>query len=129
MKGMKKGFSSVESQRGSSKLSAVLWIGALAAIIYVIARIAPVYILNYQIQNLFEVNANRIETTPIKDIKADITYKLQVIHAPITIDDVVINQNSPVSVTISAQYSVSVKFVDDFKITFNLKPEATTEVQ
>ncbi len=118
-----------KDQTGSSKISTFIWVLVLAAIVYAIIKIAPVYIINYQIQNLFEVNANRIQTAGLSDIKSDIGSKLTNIHAPITIDDVTISQNDPQSVTISAEYSVVVKFVDDFKITFKFKPKATTEVQ
>ncbi len=119
----------VNKQTGSSKLSAFIWLIVLAVIVYVIIKIAPVYIRNYQIQNLFEVNANRIETTPISDIKADIAGKLANLNAPITINDVDMNQTSPTSLKISAEYSVTVKFIDDYKITFKFKPKATTDVQ
>jgi hypothetical protein len=118
-----------KDQTGSSKFSAFVWILILAMIVYAIIKIAPVYIINYQIQNLFEVNANRIQTAALSDIKSDIASKLTNIHAPITIDDVVISQDNSQSVTISARYSVAVKFVDDFKITFKFNPKATTEEQ
>ncbi|MCL4468786.1 MAG: DUF4845 domain-containing protein [Deltaproteobacteria bacterium] len=119
----------INEENGSSKVSTVIWLLILAVIVYVIIKIAPVYIVNYQIQNLFEVNANRIQTTALGDIKADIASKLVNIHAPITINDVTINQRDPQSVTISAEYSVVVKFVDDLKITFHFKPKAITDVQ
>ncbi len=118
-----------KDQTGGSTFSAFIWILIFAVIVYVIVKIAPVYIRNYQIQNLFEVNANRIQTTPMSDIKADIKGKLANLNAPITINDVDIDETSPVSVTISADYSVAVKFVDDYKITFKFKPKATTEIQ
>ena len=117
----------INEETGSSKVSTILWLLILAGIVYTVIKIAPVYIINYQIQNLFEVNANRIQTTALSDIKADIASKLTNIHAPITIDDVNINQTSQTSVTISAEYSVTVKFVDDLKITFHFKPNAITE--
>ncbi len=119
----------INGETGSSKVSTVIWLLILAFIVYMVIKIAPVYIINYQIQNLFEVNANRIQTTALGDIKADIASKLVNIHAPITIDDVTISQNDPQSVTISAEYSVVVKFVDDLKITFHFKPKAITDVQ
>jgi putative flippase GtrA len=118
-----------KDQTGSTKLSTMIWLLVLALIVYTIIKIAPVYIRNYQIQNLFEVNANRIQTTPMSDIKADIAGKLVNLNAPITINDVDMNQTSPVSVTISAEYSVAVKFVDDYKITFKFKPKAITDVR
>ncbi len=117
------------NQTGGSKLSAIIWILVLALIVYGSVKIVPVYIINYQIQNLFEVNADRAETTPLQDIKSDVAAKLQTMHAPVTIDDVTITQNDPKSLTIRAQYSVTVKFVDDFKITFHFNPEAKTEVE
>ncbi len=116
-------------QAGSSKVSTLVWILILAVIVYAVVKIAPVYIRNYQIQNLFEVNANRIQTTPLSDIKADIQQKLATIKAPITIDDVAINQTSRTSVTIAAEYSATVKFIDDYKLTFHFRPKATTDVQ
>ncbi len=119
----------INEETGASKVSAVIWLLILATIVYVVIKIAPVYIVNYQIQNLFEVNANRIQTAQLSDIKMDIASKLVNIHAPITIKDVTINQSDPQSVTISAEYSVVVKFVDDLKITFHFKPKATTDVQ
>ncbi len=119
----------INEETGESKITTVIWLLILAVIVYVIIKIAPVYIVNYQIQNLFEVNANRIQTTALTDIKADISSKLVNIHAPITINDVTISQSDPQSVTISAEYSVVVKFVDDLKITFHFKPKAITDVQ
>lgn len=124
---MQKVLKHVHGETGKTKVSTVIWILILAVIVFVIIKIAPVYIINYQIQNLFEVNANRIQTASLEDIKGDITSKLSNIHAPITIEDVNINQTSQTSVTISAEYSVTVKFVDDLKITFHFKPEATTD--
>ena len=114
-------------QTGNMKVSTMVWLLVLALIVYIVVKIAPVYIINYQIQNLFEVNANRIETTPLGDIKANIAERLVNLKAPITINDVDINQTNHASVTISAEYSVTVKFVDDLKITFHFKPEATTD--
>jgi len=119
----------INSQKGSSKLSTLVWLLVLAIIVYAGIKVVPVYILNYQIQNLFEVNANRVQTTPLNDIKADIAAKLTNMHAPITIDDVIIENNETGGITISAQYSVVVKFVDDWQIKFNFKPEAKTDVQ
>lgn len=126
---MKKVSMYLHGQTGKTKVSTIVWILILAAIVYVIVKIAPVYIINYQIQNLFEVNANRIQTTPMSDIKADIQQKLANLNAPITMDDVTFNQNSPTSITISTEYSTAVKFVDGYKITFHFSPKATTDVQ
>ena len=119
----------INEEIGSSTISTILWLLIPAVIVYVVIKIAPVYIINYQIQNLFEINANRIQTMALSDIKADLASKLTNIHAPITIDDVTISQNDPQSVTISAEYSVVVKFIDDLKITFHFKPKAITDVQ
>ncbi|MGB9734746.1 MAG: DUF4845 domain-containing protein [bacterium] len=116
-------------QTGSSKITTLIWLLILAGIVYMGVKIVPVYIRNYQIQNLFEVNANRIQTTPLSDIKADISSKLTNMHAPITMDDVNITDNGSHGIIISAQYSVVVKIVDDWKITFNFNPKAETNVQ
>ncbi|MCL5277133.1 MAG: DUF4845 domain-containing protein [Deltaproteobacteria bacterium] len=126
MRQSEKVFPHIGGQTGSSKIFTLIWVLLLAGVVYVVMKIAPVYIINYQIQNLFEVNANRIQTTPIGDIKSDISAKLRQIHAPIALNDVVVDQDGSGSVTISARYSVIVKFIDDYKITFHFSPEART---
>ena len=126
MRRMERVFPCTGDQLGASKFSALIWVLLLAGVVYAVMKIAPIYITNYEIQNLFEVNANRIQTTPIKDIKFSISSKLQAIHAPITLNDVVVDRDGSESVTISARYSVIVKFIDDYKITFHFSPEART---
>ena len=126
---MKKVYPCADARLGASKLSILIWILLLASIVDVAIKIVPVYITNYQIQNLFEVNANRIQTTPIRDIRADITSKLKNIHAPLTINDVSITQDGTGAVTISATYSVVVKFIDGYKITLHFSPKARSHAR
>ncbi len=114
------------NRTGSSKFSVLLLILIVVVVFFMGVNIVPVYIHNYEIQNLFAINANRAATTPLKSIKLDITNKLVTMHAPITINNVRIIENSPQNITISADYSVVVKFVDDYKITFRFKPKART---
>lgn len=116
-------------QMGSSKITTLIGLLIIASIVYLVIKIVPVYIINYQIQNLFEVNANRIQTAPLSDIRSDISAKLANMHAPITMDDVNIVYNGQQGITISAKYSVVVQIIDDWKITFNFNPEAKTNVE
>ncbi|MCL4479348.1 MAG: hypothetical protein M1381_09670 [Deltaproteobacteria bacterium] len=121
---MKTTFNDAES--GNSKFTILVSLLIIGFIIYIIIKIAPVYLVNFELENMFQVNADRIQTTPINMIKQDIAEQLASMHAPITLNDVSILQNATNDITISASYSAEVKLLDYYKIKFHFNPKAET---
>lgn len=118
------------SQAGKSRLGLLFFLLIVAVLIYAGSKIVPVYFMNYQIQDLFNVAAFRVSNTPLNSIRDDMATKLAAMDAPISINDVHIWQNDQGNIVISARYSVTVKLVDDYyKITLNFHPKANSHAK
>jgi hypothetical protein len=112
------------SQRGGSRLKAIIAVGVLAAMIFVGAKVVPVLVNNYQFQDAIESTARfaTVNRQQPDDIRTAVLKEAQNEDIPIAAQDIHVKGENG-HVEIDASYSVTL----DLKVyqwTLNFHPYA-----
>ena len=112
------------SQRGGSRLKAIIAVGVLAAMIFVGAKVVPVLVNNYQFQDAIESTARfaTVNRQQPEDIRTAVLKEAQNEDIPIAVQDIHVKGEGG-HVEIDAYYSVTL----DLKVyqwTLNFHPYA-----
>ena len=114
------------SEKGGSKLKALLTLAILAALVFAASQIIPPYFAKYQFQDAIETESRFALTGYPKrnqdDIQNEIFKKAQDLGIPVTRDDIHVDMTTG-TVDISVDYSVPVD-LKVYQFTLQFHPHA-----
>ena len=114
--------------KGRTQLATTIFWILIVVVVYVIVKIVPVYIHDYQVQNIFEQEINTIPKQSVAEVQFEILRKFKEMESPIEMSQVKIERNDG-TVTISALYSTTVKFIGGYKKVFTFNPIVTKVIK
>jgi hypothetical protein len=97
------------SQRGNSRLKAILWTGILAAFVYVCIRVVPHYMNDFQFRDTMETAARfaTVNRQSPDEIRKNLLKQAEEAEMPIRLEDIkVVSRGGRID--IEANYSVTV---------------------
>jgi hypothetical protein len=99
-------------ERGGSRLNTLVTLLIVGAMIFVLVKVVPPYVNNYQLQDSMQTEAKfaLANKKSIDDIQVDIWKKIQDIGIPATQDSIVVTSQQNV-VTISVNYTVPINLI------------------
>ncbi|MGH9735115.1 MAG: hypothetical protein ACRD8A_11070 [Candidatus Acidiferrales bacterium] len=113
-------------QRGRSRVSLVITLVIVAAMIFAAVKIVPAYFANFQLQDSMQTEARFALSYPPKDadqIRSDVWQKVQDLSIPLdTKDEIQVIENAG-AVNISIDYSVPVD-LKVYQFTLQFHPHA-----
>ena len=114
------------TQRGGSRVSLVITLLIIAAIVFAVVKVVPIYVNAYEFQDSMQTEARFALSYPPKDanqIRSDIWQKAQDLSIPLdTKDEIQVMENQG-AVNISVDYSVPVD-LRVYQFTLQFHPHA-----
>lgn len=114
------------TQRGGSRVSLVITLLIVAAIVFAVVKVVPIYVNAYEFQDSMQTEARFALSYPPKDanqIRSDIWQKAQDLSIPLdTKDEIQVMENQG-AVNISVDYSVPVD-LRVYQFTLQFHPHA-----
>jgi large-conductance mechanosensitive channel len=111
-------------QRGGSRISTLITFAVIAFAVFIIWKVAPPYMNNYQLQDSMNEEARFavVNRKGGEDVHADVMKKINELGIPATDKDVTVTTN-PTSTQISVHYSVPVD-LKVYQFTLDFSPTA-----
>jgi hypothetical protein len=112
------------SERGGSKMNALLVLIILCAIVFAAVKIVPPEFANYQMQDSMETEARFAiaNRKPLEEIRDDVWKKAQELDIPVKRDDIKVVTNQS-TIEISLSYAVPID-LQVYQFTLNFHPHA-----
>jgi len=98
-----------DRSRGGAKLKALIWLAILAAGVYVLYKVVPAYIANYELQDKMQTEARfaMVNHKSVEEMREVIFREIQARDIPATREDIKVESNER-GVRISVNYTVTV---------------------
>src|SRR5215467_3412042 len=101
-------------QRGSGRITCLLWQGALAITGYIGYKVIPVKIATSTFYDFMQEEAAFASIRPVNQLQREILLKAKELNIPVTEENLVIKKVSE-SITIEAHYEITIWFFNGWK--------------
>src|SRR6185436_608304 len=97
------------SQKGSSRLKAIIWTALLAGFIYVCVQVVPLYIDDYEFRDTMQTAARfaSVRRESPEQVRANLLKEAEKADMPITLQDIMVVDRNGRTI-INVDYSVTV---------------------